>query len=114
MGCTEDDIHRVRTIFDDFRHGIEHGFDALVRRQKPKRKNDGLSRKTEFCLCTVRLTKRQVGILCGMISTLLAGTSCPERSNCRPFSDMTTTFAEISMMRCITSCWTGVGLASTV
>ena len=61
MGCAEDDVHRVGTRFDDPWHGIEHGFDAFVRRQKPERKNDGLSRETEFRFGTMRLTKRQVG-----------------------------------------------------
>ncbi len=61
VGCTEDDVYGVGTRSDDSRHGIEHGFDALVRRKKSERKNDGLSCKTEFRFGAMRLTKRQVG-----------------------------------------------------
>jgi hypothetical protein len=61
MGCAEDDVHGVGTRSDDSGHGIEHGFDALVRRQKPERKNDGLSCESEFRFGAMRLTKRQVG-----------------------------------------------------
>ena len=60
VGRAENDIDSVGARFDDPRHGIEHGLDALVRRQKPERKNDGLSGKAEFRLGIMRFTKRQV------------------------------------------------------
>src|SRR5205807_7196927 len=48
MSRAENHIHGVRAGFDDSGHGIEHGFDALVRRQETKRKNDRLAGKPEF------------------------------------------------------------------
>ena len=61
MGRAENDIDGVWAGFDDFGHGIEHDFDALVRRQKPKCENDRLSGKAEFCLGVMRFDERKVG-----------------------------------------------------
>ena len=50
MGRAENDIDGVRAGFDDFRHGIDHGLDALARRQQAERQDDGLSGEAEFAL----------------------------------------------------------------
>ena len=61
VGCAKNDIDGIGARFDDSRHGIEHDFDAFVRRQKPERQNDGLSREAEFRFGIMRFAKRQVG-----------------------------------------------------
>ena len=61
MGRAEDDIDGVRAGFDDFRHGIDHGLDALAGRQQAERQNDGLSDEAEFRLGVMRFQKREIG-----------------------------------------------------
>ena len=61
MGCAENDIDGVRAGFDDCRHGIDHGLDALARRQQTERQNDRLAAEAELGLGVMRLEKRKVG-----------------------------------------------------
>src|SRR5439155_22568011 len=60
VGRAKNDIDNVGTRSDDSRHGIEHNFNAFVRRQKPERKNDGFPRETEFRFGITRFPKREV------------------------------------------------------
>src|SRR6266511_2442156 len=61
MGRAENDIHDARTGFDDAWHGIEHGLDAFVGRQKTERKDDCLCVEAEFHLGVTRPEEREVG-----------------------------------------------------
>ena len=61
MGCAENDIDGVRAGFDDLRHGIDHGLDALARRQQAERQDDRLSAEAEFRFGVMRLEERKVG-----------------------------------------------------
>ena len=61
MRGAENDIDGVRAGLDDFRHRIEHGFDALVRRQEAEGQNDHLPGEVEFFLGVMRFEKRKIG-----------------------------------------------------
>ena len=61
MGRPENDIHGARGGFDDFWHGIEHGLDAFVGRQKTEREDDLLPVEAEFRLGVTRPDERKVG-----------------------------------------------------
>ena len=60
MGRAKDDIEGVRAGFDDSRHGIEHGVDALIWREETEGQNNRLSGKAEFRLGVMRFEEREV------------------------------------------------------
>ena len=47
MRCAEHDVDRIRTAFQNRRHGVDHDFDALVGRQQAEGQNDRLAGKSE-------------------------------------------------------------------
>ena len=61
MGGPENDIHGIGTAFQNCGHGIDHDFDAFVRREKTERQNDGPAAEPEFGLRLVRLDEWEVG-----------------------------------------------------
>ena len=61
MRCSEHHVDGARAGLDDPRHGVDHGLDALVRREEAEGQNDGLSAEPEFRLGGVRLHEGTIG-----------------------------------------------------
>ena len=61
MRGAENDIDRIRAALQDRRHGIDHDFDALVRREQAERQNDGSVAEAELGLGLLGLDEREVG-----------------------------------------------------
>src|SRR5258708_7380711 len=60
MRGAKNDIDGIRARFDDFRHGIEHDFNAFVRRQETEGQNDHLSAEIEFSFGVMRFVEREI------------------------------------------------------
>ena len=75
MRRAEHHIDRIRTPFQNRRHGVDHDFDALVGRQQAEGQNDRSAGKSEPGLGCVRSpTNATSGMPWGMTSILSSGT----------------------------------------
>ena len=61
MRGAEHDIDRIGAAFQDRGHGIDHDFDALVRREQAERQNDGSVAEAELGLRLLGLDEWEVG-----------------------------------------------------
>ncbi len=61
MRRTKNDMHGIGAAFQNGGHRIDHDFDALVRREKSERQDDGPAAEAEFGLRLVRLDEWEVG-----------------------------------------------------
>ena len=99
MRRAEHHVDGIGAALQDRRHGVDHDLDALVGREQAERQDDRSCRRSRAWPSPASgSTKAKSGMPCGMTSIFSAGTPIYGAQQLPPFSAMTMTFDETSMI----------------